>query len=192
MLTDIQRGLILQSKAFIKEVLLEKLNCYFGNVLNLLKRQKLTLVYSLDTSSASMSVSITGKFVQSSPLQTYTLVHSYDMCTSLSYIPIYSHSERTESIWMLLVVNQLSLPTVAHHFLSSPIPLALDWYFPSKHLFGKRLLNSGNVLLLTLVGGISLPLPLNLILLSHKIACSGFCSGHLAQIHCKLEHLLLP
>ena len=137
-------------------------------------------------------MSITGEFVQSSPLQTYTLVHSYDMCTSLSYIPIYSHSEITESIWMLLVVGQLSLPTVAHHFLSSAIPLALDWYFPSKHLFGKILLNSGNVLLLTLVGGISLPLPLNLILLSHKIACSGFCSGHLAQIHCKPEHLLLP
>ena len=113
MLTDIQRGLILQSKAFIKEVLLEKLNCYFGNVLNLLKCQKIKLVYSLDTSSASMSVSITGEFVQSSPLQMYTLVHSYDMCTSLSYIPIYSHSEITESIWMLLVVDQLSLPSLS-------------------------------------------------------------------------------
>ena len=81
-----------------------------------------------------------------------------------------------------------------HHFLSSPIPVALDWYFPSKHLFGEKLLSCGNVLLLTLVGGISLPLPLNLILLSQKIACSGDCSGRLAQIHCKdkLEHLLLP
>ena len=47
----------------------ESLNCYFGNVCNLLKRQKVTLVYSLDTSSASMSVSTTGKFVQSSILQ---------------------------------------------------------------------------------------------------------------------------
>ena len=123
-----------------------------------------------------------------------TLVHSYDMCTSWSYIPIYSHSEITQSIWMVLVVDQLSLATVAHHFISSPIPLALAWYFPSKHLFGERLFNCGNVLLLTLVGGISLPLPLNLILLSHKITCSGGCSGRFAQIHCKdkLEHLLLP
>ena len=103
MLTDIQRGLILQSKVFIKEVLLEKLNqslnCYFGNVLNLLKCQQLTLVYSLDTSSASMSVCITGEFVQSSPLQmSQGDVHSSPFLRHVHFMVIHPDSQSQRNI----------------------------------------------------------------------------------------------
>ena len=139
-----------------------------------------------------MSVSITGEFVQSSPLQMPQAdVHSSPFLRHVHLMVLHPdlQSQRNTSINLdgaggRSVVTGNSCPSLSFQPHSSG----------SRLLFGERLLNCGNVLLLTLVGGISLPLPLNLILLSHKIACSGGCSGRLAQIHCKdkLEHLLLP